>query len=262
MGMPAYGQATVSAPEALLMHDPSGKYTIKHQGSFAVVEAKLTPGDIIKAEGDAMITMPRELELGVNMEGGCCVGCCRCCCAGSSLYISTFSIPSGAATKFPGGVADILLAPSLPGDALLLDLKGDVQFVAQKGAFVCCDEGVSVGVHMNSCAQGCCGGEGFFMQKFSGTGRLVLGAFGSIIRYDLKPGEVRVIDNGVIVAFPSNIKWEIGTPSDTLWNTCTSGEGFITRFTGPGTVYIQTRTIAGVQKQLQPYFEVIGRSGG
>ena len=29
-----------------------------------------------------------------------------------------------------------------------------------------------------------------------------------------------------------------------------------------GTVYIQTRTIAGVQKQLQPYFEVIGRSGG
>ena len=158
MGMPAYGQATVSAPEALLMHDPSGKYTIKHQGSFAVVEvrhtpmglrasdvvrreycpsspvrlvvspepafvvevqAKLTPGDIIKAEGDAMITMPRELELGVNMEGGCCVGCCRCCCAGSSLYISTFSIPSGAATKFPGGVADILLAYAPPPTSTL-----------------------------------------------------------------------------------------------------------------------------------------------
>jgi hypothetical protein len=50
-------------------------------------------------------------------------------------------------------------------------------------------------------------------------------------------------------------------PADSLWNTCTSGEGFITRFTGPGTVFIQTRTIEGVQEQLQPYFETIGHSG-
>ena len=104
--------------------------------------------------------------------------------------------------------------PSLPGDALLLELKGDVSYVAHKGAFVCCDEGVNVGVHCTSCSQGCCGGEGFFMQKFSGNGRLVLGAFGSIIRYDLKPGEVRIIDNGVLVAFPTNIQWEIGTVRD------------------------------------------------
>lgn len=67
------------------------------------------------------------------------------------------------------GLVVAVTRPSLPGDALLLDLKGDVQFVAQKGAFVCCDEGVSVGVHMNSCAQGCCGGEGFFMQKVNHT---------------------------------------------------------------------------------------------
>jgi hypothetical protein len=40
MGMPAFAQATVSAPEALVMHDPTGKYTIKHQGSFAVVEVR------------------------------------------------------------------------------------------------------------------------------------------------------------------------------------------------------------------------------
>jgi hypothetical protein len=40
VGMPAFAQATVSAPEALVMHDPTGKYTIKHQGSFAVVEVR------------------------------------------------------------------------------------------------------------------------------------------------------------------------------------------------------------------------------
>lgn len=39
--------------------------------------------------------------------------------------------------------------------------------------------------------KGCCSGLGFFIMKASGQGRLLLSSFGSIVRYDVAPGEVR-----------------------------------------------------------------------
>ena len=40
------------------------------------------------------------------------------------------------------------------------------------------------------------GGEGFILQKFTGTGMLFLEIDGEVLEYDLQPGEKLVIDQG------------------------------------------------------------------
>ena len=55
----------------------------------------------------------------------------------------------------------------------------------------------------------CCAAAGFFILQASGRGRLLLSSFGSIIRYDVAPGERRTIDNGFLVAWTSTMNYEV-----------------------------------------------------
>jgi hypothetical protein len=50
-------------------------------------------------------------------------------------------------------------------------------------------------------------------------------------------------DNGYLVAWHSNMNYKIGKASRKLTTSVLSGEGFMTVFTGPGTIYVQTRSL-------------------
>ena len=52
------------------------------------------------------------------------------------------------------------------------------------------DSSVAVRTKVQGLAAGCCSGEGFFILRAEGQGRLLLNSYGGIIRYELKPGEV------------------------------------------------------------------------
>jgi uncharacterized protein (AIM24 family) len=90
-----------------------------------------------------------------------------------------------------GGRGDLLLAPALPGDIILIHMDGSREWAIQKQSYMACDEAIKIGIKTQGIAAGCCSGEGFFILKASGRGRLLLNSFGGIMRYDLKPGEVR-----------------------------------------------------------------------
>ena len=65
----------------------------------------------------------------------------------------------------------------------------------QQGYFAS-DASIDIGVKTQGLAACCCGGEGLFILRASGRGRLLINSFGGIMRYDLRPGEVRKFDNG------------------------------------------------------------------
>jgi uncharacterized protein (AIM24 family) len=120
----------------------------------------------------------------------------------------------------PGVGLDVMLSPATPGNIILLHLDGQTKWRIEKGAYLACDGGVLIGVETQSIAQGCCSGEvrmllvawgsfvivlrcirvpsfsdpfflsygcviyhqGFFLLSAEGVGRLVLNAYGSILR--------------------------------------------------------------------------------
>ncbi|GBG67803.1 hypothetical protein CBR_g927 [Chara braunii] len=256
-------KAHLSTPAPTM--DPLGKYTLKHQGAFSAVEAIVAKEDgltSLKAVGRAMVTMHNNVDLRVELEGGMGQACCRCCCAGSSAFLTHFFIKPELP---PGTRGDVLLAPSVPGETILLHLQGSGDdWIMQKGAFLACDPEIEIGVHTQGVVTGCFGGEGIFVLRASGRGRLLVSSFGSIIRYDLGPGEVRKIDNGALVAWQSHMDYTVGKASRSLFATIFSSEGFVTRFTGPGTVFAQTRTVKGLADAIAPYlpYQSAGGDGG
>jgi hypothetical protein len=53
------------------------------------------PGDSIKAEAGAMVTMSNNIDIEAKVEGSAGDALLRCCCAGESLFMSHFSLKPG-----------------------------------------------------------------------------------------------------------------------------------------------------------------------
>ncbi|KXZ49971.1 hypothetical protein GPECTOR_18g128 [Gonium pectorale] len=237
--------------------DPSGKYKLKFEGAFAAVEASVSAGDGVKSQGGVMVTMSDNVDIDTRLEGGLGSSLLRCCCAGGSMFFSHYTLLPGMGPR-----GDILMAPAVPGEIILLPMDGSIGWIVQPGGFLACDESISIGVQMLDIAQGCCGGEGFFVMQASGRGRLLVNSYGSITRYDLAPGEVRKIDNGYCVAWTSGMEWTIGKATRSLVKSVISGEGLVARFKGPGTVFVQTRSLGNLAKALIPYLPTNNSGGG
>lgn len=80
--------------------------------------------------------------------------------------------------------------------------------------------------------------------------------------WSVDAGEVRKIDNGYLVAWSAGMEWTIAQATNSLAATVLSGEGFVCRFKGPGTVFVQTRSLKNLAMSLRPYLPSGGGGGG
>jgi uncharacterized protein (TIGR00266 family) len=96
-------------------------------------------------------------------------------------------------------------------------------------------------------------GEGIFMIKAKGTGTMFVSSFGGIFKKDIPAGKTFIVDNGHIVAFPSSMKYDIHSVGGDMVSMVTTGEGLACSFTGPGTVYLQTRNLRTFAETLNPF---------
>eukprot|EP01023_Acetabularia_acetabulum_P043030 TRINITY_DN4289_c0_g1_i6.p1 TRINITY_DN4289_c0_g1~~TRINITY_DN4289_c0_g1_i6.p1 ORF type:complete len:262 (-),score=64.78 TRINITY_DN4289_c0_g1_i6:426-1211(-) len=234
--------------------DTTGKYKLLKEGAYAAIEVGISAIEGAKSSAGTMVGMSPNTSLKVSFDGSFGQACCRCCCAGGSLFMNHYTLKSGDR-------GDVLVAPAAPGEIVMLHLSAGAEWALAKNAFLCCDYDISIGTMVQNLSQSCCSGQGIFVMKATGMGRLLVSSFGSILKYDLGPGEQRLIDNGYLVAW--NIKdYAIVKAADTISGSIFSGEGFATKFTGPGTVYLQTRSPKALAELLQPYLPSGGGGGG
>ena len=141
------------------------------------------------------------------------------------------------------GPGELLLAPQALGDISLLRLNGKQEWNVGRDAFLACTSGVSKEYKSQSFSKAMFSGEGLFVYKIAGQGILWISTFGAIIRKDLQEGEKYIIDNGHLVAW--NAKYVLErVASGGIISGISSGEGLVCKFSGPGTVYMQTRNPA------------------
>ena len=209
---------------------------ILYPGTNSMVEFKLEKGEAIKAESDAMVGMSPTIDLEGRLEGGL-LGALGRVFSGEHIFFQTLRAMRG-----PGNV---LLAPSTPGDIFMLELDGSVDYIVQKDGYLASEEQVSVSTTAQNLVQGLFSGEGFFVLRIGGPGRVVLSSFGAIHEVSLGVGEEYVVDNAHLVAWPTTTSYNIEKASSKGWITSfTSGEGLVCRFKGPGKIYLQSRNSA------------------
>lgn len=212
------------------------KYEILYGNAFPIIKVYLQKGETIKAESDAMVSMSNTIDVDGKLEGGIFKGIGRMM-AGEKFFFQTLK-----ANRGPG---EALLAPSVPGGIVDVELDGTYGLCVQKDGFLAASDSISVDTQMQNLTRGLFSGEGFFILKINGKGTVFVNSYGAIHPINLEAGEEVVIDNSHLVAWPDYMHYTIEKASSGWVSSWTSGEGLVCRFTGPGTVLIQTRNPKG-----------------
>lgn len=83
------------------------------------------------------------------------------------------------------GPGELLLAPSVLGDIIVLRLNNDQEWKIGRDSFLASTSAVKHKYQAQSLAKGVFSGEGLFIYKISGTGLLWVQSFGAIIKKDV-----------------------------------------------------------------------------
>lgn len=205
---------------------------IRDTPSFANILVRLKAGDQIVAEADAMASMSSTIEMSTKWNGGLIKGVLRRVFGGESMFVNTFTTATSG---------ELVLTQAFPGDIQCIELSGNTMFL-QPGAFIACEPGVKLGLGWAGWRM-LIAREGLFRLKVSGTGRIWLGAYGGIFQREID-GEY-IVDSGHLVAYEPSVGVKIGMAGG-IFSSFFSGEGLVTRVTGPGRIYMQSRSFDGL----------------
>ena len=208
--------------------------------SYSLAVVRLDAGESLQAESGSMVSMSPGIEIQTQAKGGLLGGLKRSMLGGESFFLNTFT-----ATQ-PG---EVTMAPALPGDIVHLQLAGQTMFV-QSGSYMASHPSIEVDTKWGG-AKTFFSSEGLFLLKVSGSGDLFVSSFGAIRQVDLAPGEQYVLDTGHMVAFSEGMTYQVRKVGG--WkSTMLSGEGLVVDLTGPGRLYMQTRSPQGFLGWLIP----------
>lgn len=227
-------------------------YEIVSRPSYSALKMNLKKGESVHAESGAILALGGEPEVSGNMKGGLWSALKRTVLTSESFFVTTIT-----ATK---DNTEVYLAPRATGDVEAIPLHGK-QYIVQGGSFLASGPGVTTDSHFSGW-KGFLSGEGIFMISAQGQGDIFVSSFGGILKKDLQSGEKFIVDNGHIVAFPADMKYDIRNMGDGMVSAVTTGEGLACEFTGPGTLYLQTRNLRTFAEQLNPFLRAPQKSQG
>lgn len=220
------------------------KYEIK--GSpFPAAICYLEAGEQLITEGGGMSWMSPNIKMETTTNGG----------LGKAIG-RAFSNEKMFQNRYTsvGSNGMISLTSSFPGEIKAIELNQGDEIICQKSSFLASTPGVNMSVFFRKkLSTGLFGGEGFIMQKFSGSGLLFIEIDGTPIEYDLQAGEQIVIDTGHLVMMSSSCKMDVKTISG-MKNILFGGEGiFNTVVEGPGKIILQTMPVTRLAGTLSRY---------
>lgn len=219
------------------------RYTITGD-NLQFVNVQIDEGEEFQSVAGAMRYMTGNMTMEAKLDGGLFKGIKRSI-TGSSLFLVRYNSHGGTGIVGLGGWA--------PGKIVDLDIaKGS--WVVQKSGFL----GAQTTVDMDLAFQkklgsALFGGEGFILQRLSGTGTAFVAACGDFNIVDLKAGEKYKVSTSNAVAWQDTVQYDISAAGG-IKTALFAGEGlFVTTLTGPGKIIIQSMTLADLAGALIPY---------
>ncbi|MBA7715668.1 hypothetical protein ES703_124722 [subsurface metagenome] len=201
---------------------------------FTTPTVKLQAGETVRAESGAMVSMSPTMELKAKKQGKGLGGMLKAAVGGEGLFASEFTATDGA--------GELVLAPPTPGDIISFELQGNT-ILAQSGAYLA--GSLDLELSTQGSFKAMISGEGLFLQKISGTGRVFLNSYGAVFEKKLTAGEHYKVDTGHLVAFEETVTYTVRKAAKGLFSTIVSGEGLVCDFEGPGSLWIQSRNLKG-----------------
>lgn len=218
------------------------RYEIKG-GSFPVVVCQLENGEQMITEKGSMVWMSPNMQM--DTRGGGLGRMFSKALSGESMFQNIYTAK---------GAGMIAFGSSFPGQIKPITIGPGQEMILQKSAFLAAESGVELSIHFRkNLGAGFFGGEGFIMQRLSGSGTAFVEIDGELVEYELKPGQQIIVDTGNVAGFTPDVRMDIQQVPG-LKNVFLGGEGlFHTVLTGPGRVWLQTMPICNVANSIRPY---------
>ena len=218
------------------------RYEIKG-GAFPVVVCELADGEQMITEKGSMVWMSPNMQM--DTRGGGLGKMFSKAFSGESIFQNIYTAR---------GEGMIAFGSSFPGQIKAVTIAPGQDMILQKTAFLAAEPGVELSIHFNKkLGTGLFGGEGFIMQRLSGSGVAFAEIDGELVEYELREGQQIVADTGNVAGFTAGVKMEIQQVPG-MKNKLLGGEGlFNTLLTGPGRVWLQTMPISSVAASIRPY---------
>jgi uncharacterized protein (TIGR00266 family) len=221
-----------------------------------VVECELNAGEGMITERGSMVWMTPNMQMSTNAAGGAkglgglgkMIGRAM---SGESIFQNIYTAQDG-----PGMIA---FGSSFTGSIRPYEIGPGRSLVVQKSGFLASTQGVQLSIHFTKkLGVGFLGGEGFIMQKLSGSGTAFVEIDGFAVEYELAPGQSLIVNPGNVAVMDESVTVDIQQMKG-LKNIMFGGEDwFQTKLTGPGKVILQTQTISGLAGVLVPYLPKSG----
>lgn len=211
-------------------------------------------GQTLCTERGSMSWMSPNMVMETNAGGGFKKAIGRLF-AGESIFLNEYT-PQGG----PGMIA---FASSFPGSIIPFEVTPQKGIIVQKRGFLAMEKGLDLSVFFqHNVASGFFGGEGFIMQKISGSGMVFLEIDGYCKEYTLGAGECMIVDTGYLAAMEDTCTMDIQQIRGAK-NVFFGGEGlFNTRVYGPGKIYLQSMPIINTAQVLSRYIDTGSSDNG
>lgn len=224
------------------------QYQIQGQ-PYPVVVVTADPEETILCQKGAMAWMTPNMEM--QTKGGGLGKMFSRAFTGEAMFQNHYTAK--------GGQGMIAFTSAVPGEIMPIQITPQRSIIAQKSAFLASESTVNFELFFQKrIAGGFFGGEGFIMQRLSGSGMAFVEIDGELVEYTLEPGQKLIVDTGNVAGFDTTVDIDIQQVPG-LKNKLFGGEGlFNTTLTGPGRVWLQTMPISGIAQSVAPFLPSSG----
>lgn len=233
---PSAQQYSPAPPQAQTPHNSSDvqalsgdsdgiRYEVLYRDVNSIVRCQLQPNASINITAGAMAGMSANLKL----EG--------------KVKLKNMFTPGKTFSSIvtaPNGPGELILAPPMMADVMPLHIGGGAEWIVGERCFLGHTPGVQKSTKTQGLGKAIFSGEGLFVTKLSGNGVAFITSLGAIHGITLQAGQEYIVDNDHLVAWNANMNYRVETLGS-IMTAMVSSEGKICRFSGPGTVYMQTR---------------------
>jgi len=226
---------------------------VEHQvigTTMPVLEMKLDPGESVVAESGELSWMTESIELQTAASGKAgakgMFGAVKRAVSGGSLFMTEYT-----AQGSPGMVA---FATKVPGAIFPVELDGSTEYMIHRGGYLCGLPSVNLDIgFQQKIGAALFGGNGFILQKVSGTGHCWIELDGEVVPYDLAAGESLRVHPGHVGMFEAAVSFELDRIKG-VKNMFLGSDGiFLAKLTGPGKVWLQTMPLPNLAGAIAPY---------
>jgi uncharacterized protein (TIGR00266 family) len=217
--------------------------------TMPVLEVALDPNESVISEAGELSWMTSSIQLSTHTQyagGGGIMGVIKRVAGGGSLFMTEYR-----AMGAPGTVS---FAAKLPGHIVPMEVDSTREYLIHRHGFLCGTPQIQISVgFQQSLGAGIFGGDGFLLQRVSGSGTAWIELSGELIAKDLQPRETLFVHPGHVGAFEASVAFNITTVPG-IKNMIFGNNGiFLAALTGPGRIWLQTLPISRLAQEIMEY---------